>query len=81
MYIIIGILIAALGALLVIKTEWFEVNFGTIRWGEENLGMYGGSRLTYKLIGVAIIFIGFLLITGLFNGFLEGTVGRIFIRE
>jgi len=76
----IGILLALAGVVLIIKTEWFVQNFGSIAWAEENLGTSGGSRLMYKLIGLVFIFVGFLLITNLFGGFLAGTVGRLFVR-
>jgi len=77
----IGVLVVILGVFLVIKTEWFVVNFGTIAWAEEHLGTSGGSRLMYKLIGLLSIFIGFLLVTNMFQGFLLGTIGKIFIRS
>jgi hypothetical protein len=80
MKIIIGILVVALGILLVAKTEWFLQNFGRIDWAEQKLGLDGGSRLAYKLIGLIAIFFGLLLITGLFNGFLGGTVGKLLVR-
>lgn len=80
MKFIIGIFIVALGASLVIKTEWYYQNFGTIAWAEEKLGPNGGSRLMYKLLGLIAIFFGFLLMSGLFGGFLVGTVGRILVR-
>lgn len=80
MKILLGLLIAAGGALLVIKTEWFLQNFGTIDWAEQKLGTNGGSRLAYKLIGIIAIFFGFLLISGLFGGFLNGTVGKVLVR-
>lgn len=76
----IGFLLVGAGALIVIKTEWFLENFGSINWAEENLGTSGGSRLMYKLIGLAFIFIGFLFITNMMSGFLMGTIGKIFIR-
>ena len=76
----IGILIAVVGILMVLKTEWFLENFGTIAWAEENLGTSGGSRLMYKFLGLIEIFIGFLLITNMFGGFLMGTIGKFFIR-
>lgn len=80
MKIFLGFLVAAGGALLVIKTEWFLQNFGTIDWAEQKLGTNGGSRLAYKLIGIIAIFFGFLLISGMFNGFLTGTVGKVLVR-
>jgi hypothetical protein len=73
-----GILGVALGVFLIIKTEWFIENFGTNAWAEEHLGASGGTRLLYKLIGLAIIFIAMLGLTGLLGGFLMGTVGRLF---
>lgn len=80
MRILLGLLVAAFGVVLVLKSEWFMQNFGAIPWAEEHLGSSGGSRLMYKLIGLAFIFIGFLLITNLFGGFLTGTVGKILVR-
>ncbi len=77
---IIGIICVLVGVLLVLKTEWFLENFGTIAWAEENLGTSGGSRLMYKLIGLLAIFIGFLLITNMFQGFIMGTIGKVFVR-
>lgn len=77
----LGILFVGAGVLLVIKSEWFYQNFGSISWAEANLGTSGGSRLMYKFIGLIFIFIGFLLITNMMNNFLLGTVGKIFIRK
>lgn len=65
---------------MILKTGWFIANFGTNAWAEAKLGTSGGSRLMYKMLGLIGIFIGFILITGMWEGFLMGTVGRIFIR-
>lgn len=78
---VIGIILALAGVAMILKTEWLIENFGTSTWAEDKMGTSGGSRLFYKLIGLAIIFIGFLLITNLFQDFLMGTVGKIFIRS
>ncbi len=80
MHYLIGLAIAGIGVLLVLKSEWFFENFGSIPWAEEHMGTSGGSRLFYKLIGLAFIFIGFLVLTNLYEGFLVGTVGRVLIR-
>jgi len=80
MHIFIGLIAAAIGAGIIFKTEWVLENFGTNSWAEDKLGTSGGSRLLYKSIGLIMIFVGFLLITGLFQGFLLGTVGKLFIR-
>lgn len=76
----IGILLVAAGLFLILKTEWFIENFGTNAWAEEHLGMNGGTRLMYKVIGLIFIFFGFLAITNMINGFLMGTVAKIFVR-
>jgi hypothetical protein len=78
--IIIGILMVALGTLLIFKAEWFYQNFGSIAWAENNLGTSGGSRLMYKLIGLVFIFVGMMVATNLLTGFLMATIGRLFVR-
>ena len=78
--IIIGVLMVVIGILIVIKTEWIVQNFGTNAWAEAKFGFSGGSRIFYKLIGLGIIFIGFIIMTGMWEGFLMGTVGKIFVR-
>lgn len=70
MHILWGILITGVGAILVIKTEWFVNNFGRIAWFEEKLGSEGGSRLGYKLIGIIALFIGIITLTGSGSSFM-----------
>jgi len=71
-----GLLLIGIGVLFVWKTEWFMQNVGRIQWAEEKLG---DSRLFYKLLGILIIFIGLMAMTGLLGGFLLGTVGKLFV--
>ena len=80
MQIIVGIIAVLIGAGMVVKTEWIIQNFGTNAWAEEKLGYNGGSRLLYKCIGIIFVLLGFLMITGLFEGFLMATLGKVFIR-
>ena len=68
--ILLGLVIMAVGFLLIIKTEWFLENFGRMDFFEAKLATSGGSRLGYKIVGLIFIFIGFLLATGLISGFL-----------
>jgi len=75
---IIGVLAIVLGTVLIIKTEWFVQNFGPSAWAEEHMGTSGGSRLLYKLIGLAIIFIAMLGITGMLGNVILGTFGKLF---
>lgn len=81
MYFFFGVIAVVAGVFLVIKSEWFYENFGSIAWAEEHLGSSGGSRLMYKLVGLAMIFIGFLLVTGQLGSFLGATIGKIFVRS
>jgi hypothetical protein len=69
MQIIFGIILTLVGAVLVMKTEWFLETFGRVSWFDENLGSEGGSRLGYKLMGVLVLFIGIILMTGSGNSF------------
>lgn len=79
-HIIIGLLMAAAGVLVIFKAEWFYQNFGSSAWAEEKFGSSGGSRLLYKLIGLVLIFFGFMTLTNLTGSFLMATVGRLLVR-
>ena len=70
MTFVFGILVAAAGVMLVIKTEWFLDNFGRITWFEDKFGTEGGSRLGYKLIGLLGIFVGVIMMVGLQGSFM-----------
>lgn len=76
--IVLGILGTAIGLILIIKTEWFLENFGRIEWAEQKLGTEGGTRLFYKLFGLIFIFLAFVYMAGLWDEFLNGTLGRLF---
>ncbi|HNV13012.1 MAG TPA: hypothetical protein PK686_04115 [bacterium] len=71
MKIIGGLIFIVIGTLIVIYTEWLLKNFGRINWFEQHLGAEGGSRMGYKLVGLIIIFIGLLMMTGMVDGFLN----------
>ncbi len=71
MNIIIGLLVIAVGSLMVIKSEAFLSNFGRISFFDKYFGTEGGSRLGYKLVGMLIIFIGILVTTDMIGGFME----------
>lgn len=76
---IVGILAIVFGTFMVIKTEWFLENFGTNAWAEQHLGSDGGSRLMYKLIGLAIIIIAMLGMTGLLGGIIMSIFSSLFM--
>ena len=77
MHIITGLLLISGGSLMVIKTEWLVQNFGRLAWFEEKLGSEGGSRLGYKLIGLVIVFIGIIVLTGNQNSFMAWLLGPL----
>lgn len=78
MRIIVGLLLLTAGFLLVWKATPIIEFTGHNAWAESRLGTEGGSYLLCKLIGLLIIFIGILIITGLWQGFFEATVGALF---
>ncbi len=78
MNIVIGILIILAGVFLVIKTEWFIQNFGTSSWAEQHLGSSGGTRLMYKLIGIIIIILSMMGMTGMLGEVIINVFGRLF---
>lgn len=73
--ILIGLVVAGAGAYMVIRTESILGFFGTVDWAERKLG---SSRLFYKLLGILICFVGFMVATNLWNAFLEVTLGGLF---
>ncbi len=77
--IIGGLILAAFGMAMTVKSSWIYENFGSVAWAEEHLGMDGGSRLFYKLLGVLTAFAGILMATGLLQSLLIGTVGQLFV--
>ena len=76
--IIWGFVIAAAGAILVIYTDAILANFGSMDWAEQWIHFYGGSRLAYKLIGLAAIAIGFMMVTGLLGPVILWLFGGLF---
>jgi hypothetical protein len=70
MNIIFGIIIAAVGGLITVKSEAMLNTFGRIGFFEKYLGTEGGTRLGYQLLGILAFFIGVLVMTNLIGGFL-----------
>ena len=72
---IIAFLAIAAGVFLVIKTEWVIDNFGTSSWAEQH-GI--GSRSLYKIVGVIIILIALLGVSGILGRMILGIFGPLF---
>jgi hypothetical protein len=75
--ILIGLVVAAGGAFMTIRTRKIIDFFGPISWIEQKVG-FGSSALFYKLFGIAIALIGFLIATNLWDAFLQATLGGLF---
>lgn len=73
----IGIAAIAVGVVMVIKTAWFVENFGRSEWAEQHLGG-GGTYTFYKLLGITIIFISMMGMTGFLGSFIINTFGKLF---
>ncbi|NCF74882.1 MAG: hypothetical protein GWO87_00115 [Xanthomonadaceae bacterium] len=69
--IIFGSIGALIGFLLIKYSNSIRQNFGAIYSAEKYFGSFGGTRLMWKLIGFLIIFLSFLLMTGLLGKFME----------
>ncbi|MGB9609217.1 MAG: hypothetical protein ACPL3E_02465 [Minisyncoccia bacterium] len=79
--VLIGIGIVIGGYLVVWKSDWFLGNFGQVDWAEKHLGLEGGSRLFYKLIGICLIFLGFFVISGIWYDLLNAFIGLFGLRR
>jgi len=75
---IIGMLIAGVGFLIVLKADWFLQNFGSIPFAEKHLSSEGGSRLFYKLIGILFMIIGIMHATALLEPLMTFLVEKTF---
>ncbi len=62
---IVGIIVAAIGFVLVWQADWFMRIFGAIPFAEKYLSSEGGTRLFYKLIGILIMIGGIMHATDL----------------
>ena len=78
MRIIAGILMMAIGFLMAWKATAIIDFTGRNTWAESHLGTEGGTYLLCKLIGLAVIFSGIMVATGLWQGFFAATVGALF---
>jgi len=75
--ILIGLLIAGMGIFAVLKYMTVYGWFGASATAEKWLGV-GQSPLYYQLIGIAMIFIGFAIMTGLFGKIVVALFGKLF---
>lgn len=81
MSIFLGLLGIGIGLLISIKHEWFLNNVGRIAAVEKYMRLFGGSRLFYQLLGVLLIILSTLYMTGLLQKLLTGLAGKVFGLE
>ncbi len=74
-WFIVGFILMIVGFLAVWRTDWFLRNMGDI---SELFGAVGVPWMSWKMSGVFLLFLGFLLAFGLLQAFLQITVGRLF---
>ncbi len=75
---IIGILVIAVGFFLIWKTEWFLQNFGRSTWAEQHLSGSGGTRTMYKGMGMILIFVSLLGMSGELGNIILFFIGPLF---
>lgn len=71
MNILLGLIIIIVGFLITWKAEWMYQSWGTIPFFEKYFHSSGGGRFGYRIIGILIIFVGIMTLTGLHRGILE----------
>ncbi|PJE76878.1 hypothetical protein COV05_01625 [Candidatus Uhrbacteria bacterium CG10_big_fil_rev_8_21_14_0_10_48_16] len=70
----LGLAIMVVGFFMVKKTDVVLSWFGSVPFAEEKFGA-GGSRFFYKLLGVAVVFLGIFISTNIISGILEDLAG------
>lgn len=63
------------GYLAVRKTDWFLRNLGDI---SELFGIINARWLSWKVVGLIFLLLGFMFAFGLFEAFFNQTIGRLF---
>ncbi|MFA5029849.1 MAG: hypothetical protein WC518_03905 [Patescibacteria group bacterium] len=74
--IIVGIIGAVVGFLMVFRPKFFLDAIGEQAWMEKVFGS-GGGISGYKVMGVVIVIISFLIMTGLIEGVLMAIFGPL----
>lgn len=73
--ILIGLFITAMGWMMVWKTRWFEDMLGPVAWAEQHVGT---TNFFYKLLGTAIVILGFIVTLNLFDVLIGSLIRSIF---
>lgn len=73
--ILLGGLAVGVGYLFIRHSSWLVYNIGRVGFAEKYLG---STHIFYKILGLIIIFFGFLGMTGMLGPFIMGTLGKLF---
>lgn len=76
--ILLGLAMVGVGAVVTIFANKIYEAMGPMPWAEAHLGSEGGTRLLYKLIGIGLVIIGFMLATNLLTGVIVSIITAIF---
>ena len=71
---IFGAALMVIGVLMVLKTDWFLRAIGRIPWAER---VIGSTRTFFKILGVALVFIGLTMFFNLFGGIVYWVMGPL----
>ncbi len=72
-FFILGLLMMGTGFMMVWQTAWFDNNWGDIG---AMVGIRGSSLSSWKIAGVILLFIGFLVGFGILEDFFYLVVGQ-----
>lgn len=71
-YFILGLLVMGIGFTMVWRTNVWDDFFGSFEYA------VGVSWLSWKVVGIIFLFIGFLVAFGLIQAFFAATIGQLF---
>lgn len=72
---VLGLILMAAGFAAVVRTDWFLENLGDV---SQVFGMENGQWFSWKLVGMILLLVGFMIAFGLFQLFFYVVFGSLF---
>jgi hypothetical protein len=72
----LGMIIMAVGFFTVVRTDIFLQSFGDLG---EMFGIPNASWMSWKMAGILLMFVGFMIAFGLLQLFFRATIGQLFL--